>query len=189
MDHLVLARANELEAGAIPDVGKTFPGVRAERALHDQAVLGAIEDATPALELEDAVDHLVRVELHHAPVVDQLAAEHRVGEVHLPAVLRVHIADPGRDTALGHHRVRFAEQRLRDDGHAAARIGRGDCGAHPGAAGADDEHVSIRWSRTARESLPSQKTMCGSMMIPARSRWMYTSVMTTLNMLHHAHTG
>jgi hypothetical protein len=81
--------------------------------------------------------------LHHAPVVEQLPAEHGVGEVHLPAVLRVDIADTGCDTTLSHDRVGFAQQGFRDDRDAATCIRRGDCSAHSRAAGADDEHVTF----------------------------------------------
>ena len=56
----------------------------------------------------------LRVQLGHAPVVDVLAAAHRVGEVHPPAVAVVHVGQRGRDAALGHHGVRLAQQRLAD---------------------------------------------------------------------------
>ncbi len=84
--------------------------MRPEGALHDETVVGPVEDATPAFELQDAIDHLVGIQLDHAPVVDQLATQHRVREVHLPAVLGVEIADPCGDPALGHDGVGLAEQ-------------------------------------------------------------------------------
>jgi len=34
--------------------------MRSEGALHDETVLGAIEDATPTFQLEDTIDDLVR---------------------------------------------------------------------------------------------------------------------------------
>ncbi len=141
--HLVLARADELEPSAVADMRKPFPGMRPECALHDAPILGAIEEATPAFELEDTVDDLVRVELDHAPVVEQLAAEHRVREMDFPAVLRVDVADAGSNAALGHHRMGLAEQRFRDHGDAAAGLRRGDCGAHTGTAGTDNEDVTL----------------------------------------------
>ena len=186
---LVLTRADQLEAGAVTDVGEALPRVRAERALHDQPVVRAIEDAAPALQLEHAIDDLVRVELDHPPVVEQLAAEHRVGEMHLPAVLGIDIADAGGDAALRHHGVRLAEQRLAHHRHRAARLRRGDRGAHAGAARPDDEDVAFDGVVRLGSRCHRQKTTCGSTIMPARSRWMYTSVMTTLNMLTHAHMG
>ncbi len=68
--------------------------------------------AAPALQLVDAVDDFVRIDLDHPPVVDELAAEHGVGEMDLPVVVGVDVAQPGGDAALGHDRVRFAQQRL-----------------------------------------------------------------------------
>src|ERR1700686_985535 len=111
--------------------------MRSEGALHDETVLGAIEDATPTFQLEDTIDDLVRVELDHAPVVDQLAAEHGVPEVHLPAVLGVEGADAAGDAALGHHGVGPARPRLGDHSDAAAGLRRGDRRAHARAAGSD----------------------------------------------------
>ena len=140
---LVLAGADQLEAGAVTDVGEAFPAVRAERALHDPAVVGAVEEPSPPLQLVHAVDDLVRVDLDHAPVVEQLTAQHGVGEVHLPAVAAVDVAEPGGDAAFSHHGVRLAEQRLGDDDGAATRIGGCDRCSHAGAAGADDEDVAL----------------------------------------------
>ena len=63
----------------------------AEIALEDPSVLGAVEHGAPVLELPDAVGRLLRVELRHAPVVEHLAAQHRVLEVDLPGIARVHV--------------------------------------------------------------------------------------------------
>ena len=117
--------------------------MRSEGALHDQTVGGAVKDPTPAFELEDAIDDLVRVELHHAPVVEELTTEHGVREVDLPAVLGVDVADARGDAALGHDGVGLAEQRFAHHRDAAAGLGGGDGGTHARAAGADDEHVTF----------------------------------------------
>ena len=85
----------------------------------------------------------LRVQLGHAPVVHVLAAAHRVGEVHLPAVAVVHVAQRGGDAALGHHRVRLAEERLAHEPDLDARRRRGDRRPQPGAAGADDQDVVV----------------------------------------------
>ena len=50
-------------------------------------------------ELESALA-LLRQQLRHAPVVEQLAAAHGVAEVHLPVVARVGIGQRRRDAAL-----------------------------------------------------------------------------------------
>ena len=52
-----------------------------------------------------------------------------------------------RDPALGHHRVRLAEQRLADERGPRAVLGRGDRRAQAGAARADHEHVVLRGAR------------------------------------------
>ena len=103
--------------------------------------LRAIEDRAPRFELADAVGRFLRVQLGHAPVVDVLAAAHRVGEVDLPVVAVVDVGERGGDAAFGHHRVRLAEQRLADEPDRHARRRRLDRRAQPRAAGADDEHV------------------------------------------------
>ena len=121
MDAVILQRADHLEAGAVADVGEPRIAVAAEVALEDAAVLGAIEDRAPRLELADAVGRFLRVQLRHAPVVDVLAAAHRVGEVDLPVVAVVDVGQRRGDAAFGHHRVRLAEQRLADQADRDAR--------------------------------------------------------------------
>ena len=115
VDAVVLERADHLEAGAVADVGEPRVAVAAEVALEDAPVLRAVEERAPVLELADAVGRLLRVELRHAPVVQELAAAHRVAEVDLPVVLRVDVAERRGDAALGHDRVRLAEERLADE--------------------------------------------------------------------------
>ena len=138
---MVLERADHLEAGAVADVREARVAVAAEVALGDEAVLGAIEERAPLLELEHALRRLLRVELRHAPVVEHLAAAHGVAEVDLPVVLGPHVAERGGDAALGHDRVRLAEERLADEADRHALRRRFDRGAQAGATGADDENV------------------------------------------------
>ena len=75
-------------------------------------VLGAVEDGPPLLELADPVGGLLGVELGHPPLVEELAAAHRVAEVDLPAVAGVGAGQGGGDAALGHDRVGLAQERL-----------------------------------------------------------------------------
>ena len=120
---VILQRADHLEAGAVADVREARIAVAAEVALQDAAVRRAVEHRAPRLELAHAVRRFLGVQLGHAPVVEVLAAAHRVGEVHLPVVAVVDVAERRGDAAFGHHGVRLAEQRLADhaDRHAARR--------------------------------------------------------------------
>jgi hypothetical protein len=73
--------------------------VAAEIALEDAAVGGSIEDRAPSFEFAHAVGSFTRVEFRHAPVVDVLAAAHRVGEVDFPIVPLIDIRERRRDSA------------------------------------------------------------------------------------------
>ena len=115
----------------------------AEVALEDAAVRGPVEERAPGLELAHPVGCLARVQLGHAPVVHVLAAAHRVGEVHPPVVAVVHVAERRGHAALGHDRVRLAEERLAHQPDLRSGSGRGDCGTEPGAAGTDHQHVVV----------------------------------------------
>ena len=140
---VLLQRADHLQAGAVADVRQPRIAMPAEVALQDQAVLGAVEQRAPLLELEDAIRRFLGVDLGHAPVVQQLAAAHRVAEVDLPVVLFPHVGQRRGDAAFGHDRVRLAEQRLADEAVRAPWAERLDRGAQPSPAGADDEHVVL----------------------------------------------
>ncbi len=111
----VLEGADHLEAGPVADVGEARVRVATERALEDPAVVGPVEDGAPPLELANPIRRLGRVELGHARVVQQLAADHRVAEVDLPRVAGGHVGQRRGDAPLGHHRVGLAEQRLADE--------------------------------------------------------------------------
>ncbi len=109
---LLLQGADDLQAGAVADVGQPRVGVPAEVALADPAVLGPIEQRPIGFQFPDPVRGFLGVQLGHPPVVQELAAAHGVTEMHLPAVLGVHVAHRRRAAALGHHGVRLAEQRF-----------------------------------------------------------------------------
>ena len=143
VDAVVLQRADHLQPGAVAHVRQAGILVPAEVALEDAAVGGAVEQRAPRLQLPHPVRRLPRVQLGHPPVVDVLPAAHRVGEVHLPAVAVVHVAQRGRHAALGHHGVRLAQERLADQADLHARRGRGDRRPQPRAAGADDQDVVL----------------------------------------------
>ena len=128
-DDLLLHRADQLEPGAVADVGEARVLVAAEVALADLAVRGAVEEGAVGLQLPDPVRRLLGVQLGHPPRVEELAAAHGVAEVHLPAVVAVDVAHARGDAALGHDRVRLAEQGLADDGRAHPGLAGGDRGA------------------------------------------------------------
>ena len=139
--HLLLQRADHLQAGPVADVGEPGVGVAAEVALADLPVRGAVEQRAPRLELPDPVRRLLGVQFGHPPVVEELAAAHGVAEVDHPVVVGVHVAHGGGAAALGHDRVRLAEQRLGDDGGLLASQPRLDRRAQARAARADHYHV------------------------------------------------
>ena len=89
-DRALLEGADHLQAGAVADVGEPGVAVAAEVALGDQAVVGAVEQRAPLLELDDPLGRLLGVQLGHPPVVEHLPAAHGVAEVHLPVVLGPH---------------------------------------------------------------------------------------------------
>src|SRR5438552_3574684 len=103
----------------------------------------AIPSPVSLLELEDAIRRFLRVQLRHAPVVQELSAAHGVAEVDLPVVLGPHVAERRGDPPLGHHGVRLAEERLAHDrGLRAERVGL-DGGAQARAARADHHDVVV----------------------------------------------
>ena len=81
MYRLVLQGAYQFEAGTITDVTETPVGVRSKCALHNKTVVRSVEKRSPALEFEHALRRLLGKQLCHAPVIDHLAAPHRIGEV------------------------------------------------------------------------------------------------------------
>ena len=117
VDAVVLEGADHLQAGPISHVSQAGILVTPEVALEDPAIGGPVEERSPRLQLPNPIRRLPRVELGHAPVVQVLPTAHRVGEVHLPVVAVVHVPQGGGHTALGHDRVRLAEQRFADQTH------------------------------------------------------------------------
>ena len=112
VDAVILQRADHLESRAVADVRESRIAVAAEVALENPPVFRAIEHRAPGFELPHAFGRFFRVELRHAPVVQVLAAAHRVGEVHAPVVAVVDVAHRRGHAAFGHDGVRLAEQRL-----------------------------------------------------------------------------
>ena len=80
MNAVVLQGANHLEAGAVADMREPGISMAAEVALQNASVLCAIEQRPPGLEFPHAVGRFLGVQFGHAPVVQILAAAHRIGE-------------------------------------------------------------------------------------------------------------
>src|SRR2546423_8198834 len=181
LDDAILQTANHFQAGAVADMAQSPIRMGAKRTLQNATIGGPVEDCPVGLEFVDAFRGLASMQLGHPPVVDQLAAAHRVLEVDLPIVIRIDVAQGGSDATFGHDRVGLAQQRLAYDGHVRARRRGLDRGAHAGTAGPDHEHVG-------RQGLVglAQKITLGSWTTPAINSRMYTSVSATENMLYQA---
>ena len=109
---LILQRANHLEPGAIAHVREPRIRVPAKIPLQHPAILRAVENGSPLFEFAHAGRRLLRMKLRQPPLIEKLAAAHRVAEMHLPAIARLDIRQRRRHAPLGHHRMRLAEQRL-----------------------------------------------------------------------------
>ena len=112
MDAVVLERANHFQACAIADVGESRIAVAAEIALKNFSVGRAVEYRAPGFEFTDAVGGFLCMQFGHAPVVDVLAAAHRVSEVHFPVVAVIHVCQGRGHAAFGHYRMRLAQERF-----------------------------------------------------------------------------
>src|SRR6476660_9947275 len=113
----------------------------AKIALKNSTIRSTIEDRPPAFQFADAFGRFLGMQFSHAPVVDVLAAAHRVGKVHLPIVALIDVGEGRGHAPLGHNRMRLAEQGLADKTNFDSR-GRGLNGrAQSRTASANNEHV------------------------------------------------
>ena len=110
MNPVVLQSANHLQPGAIADMRQARIFMAAKIPLQNPAVLGAIENGAPGLELAHTIGRLPRMQFRHPPIIDVLPAAHGIGEMHSPVVAIVDVGERGCDPALGHDGVRFAEK-------------------------------------------------------------------------------
>ena len=155
VDAVILQGADHLQPGPVTDVSEPRIAVAAEVSLQDAAVLRPVEESAPGFELQRPRGRLLGMDLGHLGVAQVLAATQGVGDVDLPVVPLVHVADRGRHAALGHHRMRLAEQRLADHAAGGARGRDFDRGAQSGAARADHQHVVLAGCLFHQTSLKS----------------------------------
>src|ERR1700761_4987369 len=110
-------------------MGEARIAVSTEVALENASIFGAVEECAPGFEFAHALGGFLCMQLCHAPVVEVLAAAHRVGEMNAPVVAVVYIGEGCGDAAFSHHGVGFAEERFADDSDFCS----GGCGFNGGA--------------------------------------------------------
>ena len=108
MDPVILQGADHFQAGAIANMREARVFMAAKISLQNSTVFRPIENRAPGLEFAHPGRRFPRVQFRHSPIVDVLPAAHRVGEMHFPVIAIVDIRERGRDSAFGHHGVRFA---------------------------------------------------------------------------------
>jgi len=150
---LVLQRADHLQAGAIAHVRQPRICVAAEIPLQNAAVARAIEDRAPFLQLANAGRRLLGMNLRHPPLIEELAAAHRVAEMHFPVVPRIDVGERGRNSPFGHYRMSLSQQRLAHERGPRPERRRLNRRPQPGPARADDHHVVFKGLILIHESL------------------------------------
>ena len=115
----------------------------AEVPLKDFSLLGAIKHGATGFQFPNARGRLLRVQFGHAPVVDILAAAHRVGKVNFPVVGWIHCTERRSNATFRHHRVCFAKQRLANQTDLDSRSRCFNRGTESRPACPDDQHVVL----------------------------------------------
>ena len=142
MNAVVLQRADHLQPRAVAHMRQPRIRVPTKIPLQNPPVLRAVKQRPPLLQLMHPRRRLLRVQLRHLRVIEILPAAHRIGKMCLPAVALVHVSHRRRHAALGHHRVRLAQQAFANQPHRAALRGRRPDGrAQARAARANHQHV------------------------------------------------
>src|SRR5882757_3668808 len=136
----------------------------AECALQNLSIVSAIEQRAPLFEFSNAFWRLLRMQLRHAPVIEEFSAAHGVAEMRSPVVFLVDIAHGRRDSTFGHYGMCFAEQRFADQADACALRQRLDGRAQSGPARADDQNIMfVRFVRRGHRIRMSLKAPEASM--------------------------
>src|SRR5438445_9958671 len=105
MHAAVLERANHFQTRAIAYVTKPFVSVAAKRSLQNISVGSPIEKRAPLFQFPHPLGRFLRMYLGHAPVVQELAAAHRVAKMRAPIVRSIDIGHRRRDAAFSHEGV------------------------------------------------------------------------------------
>ena len=143
VDRVLLEGPDHFETRAISYVGQARVAVPAEIALENKPFFSTVEKGAPFLQFQHSVRRLLRVNLRHAPVVQQFAATHGIAEVNFPVVFRIDISQGRGDAALGHHGVGLAQEGFANQG-GPRPLGRGlDSRAQAGATGANDNDIVL----------------------------------------------
>ena len=154
-DGVVLERADHLQAGAVADVGQPGVAVAAEVALEDPAVRRAVEQGAPLLELEHPLGRLLGVDLGHPPVVDSSLPPRIVSRkwtCQLSSGYTLPSAAAMPPSAITVWALPSSD--LQTSAVRAPWRGRLDRRPQPGAAGADDDDVERRGSRSRPSEEP-----------------------------------
>jgi hypothetical protein len=107
---MVLKCADHLQSGAIANVREARITMPAEIPLEDPPVAGAIKKSSPRFQFPHTCWCFLGVHFCHTPVIQVLAAAHRVRKVDAPTVSIVHVPHRGCDTALRHYGMSFAQE-------------------------------------------------------------------------------
>ena len=146
----------------------------AEATLVDLALGRAVERQAHVLEVEDGVDGLLGENLGRILVDEVVAALDGVVGVPLPVVF-FDVGEGSGHAALRRAGVRAGRVELGDDRGVGVRSGL-DRGAHPGAAGTDDDDVelvvvhAVDRRRRPRSSLSSLEALTGDRRAEAREQ-------------------
>ena len=124
-------------------MAKPLERMTTERALQYSPVVSAVEQCSPLLQLPHPLWRLLRVQLRHAPVIQEFAAMHRVAEMRAPVVAGIHVSHSRGNATLRHDGVRLAQQGFADDTHLRALRQRFDGSAQACAASPDDQDIML----------------------------------------------
>jgi hypothetical protein len=144
LHELLVEHLDEHVAGDVGGVDGSRRARGAERALRELAVIATRKERAPVLELDDVAGRLAREQLDRVLVADVVRPLHRVERMGLRGVLG-RVAERRVDTALGGSGVAARRVELGDDGDVRAGVVCLDRGAHPCAAGSDDQDVVRRF--------------------------------------------
>jgi hypothetical protein len=77
----------------------------------------------------------------HPPIVDVLAAAHRIGEMHFPVITIIYIGQGSGDATFSHDGMGFAEKRLTNESNPNSGRGCFNGGTQPGTPRADYQNI------------------------------------------------